>query len=1012
MSETHCPDLTRLQCWLVGDAEMEGFEAIGEHVNRCQECQDRLDRLIEDARLGGNPESAVVEVGAWSALVDQTGTDPHPYTSFWLRTVADAKPGHDEPPPVLPRYVRFELLDGGGMGIVYQAHDTELNRVVAVKVMRRATASDSASRARFRREAEAMARLNHEGIVRVYDIGEYDDGAGGKVPYFAMEYVGGGTLARRIGRRPLPPRDAAKLAAQLASGLDHAHLAGVIHRDLKPANILLTESDRSAPGGSTRDGRRGPTGNLGYVTSHGPTSETTLPIPKITDFGLARQIDTQAGATVPGTILGTPSYMAPEQARGEIDVVGPSSDVYSLGAVLYEMLTGRPPFEAPTAEQTRRLVAGDQDPPPVRALQPGVARDLETICMKCLEKDPARRYASAAAVGNDLDNWLAGRPIVARPAGPIERLAKVVRRNPAQAALVALLALTVFGGFAAVLWQLGRVQDRETQLRAYAEQIEREKESAVRSEREAVANRDRSNTYFRMASDAVHQFLLTELGQEQFEIGLLPGRVRPRPQQDPTRRQLLQKAEAIYERLLALESDPTTGAGVDSAAWNQAQRTLATVLDNLAIYLEAAGDTAEAAVRRDRALRLREQLLAARPGVPEFRHGLALSHLNLGIWYRKQGTPGSVRAEELLSNAIAAADSLHAEHPQVMDYLHLKSRGHANLGVLYDTTGRRAQATREFQAAAACLEELVTCAPDVFRYRQDRAAVLGELAAHTPKPDAEAALWQALTAWEELACDHPEEPDVLDELTTRYYILGAWYRDAGRMTAQKEAWRMSALLSEGLVRAHPGVFGYAANLATVSYNLGQLAMEQRDFNEAVRLFDRAIAILDGSPITTHSDPTWFFRYSLLYRAYALGELGRLNESLASLDRLSRIAPVEERAEIRIARAENLARMGQHVIAVSEVEGVMAAGVPGELLIDAARVMALAVVAARQDGSLTHAGRVAELYASRTVGILDRLIDTNVNLQPTIVKLIQDEPVFAPLQSRADFQVLLARLPKS
>lgn len=1035
MSEIPCPGEAQLQQWLDGDADLPVSEAIAAHINDCAICQARLDRFIDHEQLGELPVPAAIGVSAEPNGL--TGVDSTPRTAFWSGHGSGAQSSNDEPPPLLARYTGMELLDGGGMGIVYKAHDTKLNRVVAVKVMRRKMAADPENRNRFRREAEAMAQLNHERIVRVYDIGDYDSGDRDRVPYFAMEYVGGGTLAQRIGRRPLPPREAASLAAQLAYGLDHAHIGGVIHRDLKPANILLAGVARPGPGGSTREGLRGSTDVSAQSTRTVQPVETKLPDAKISDFGLARQLDAAAGQTLPGVILGTPSYMAPEQARGDNDEVTARSDVYSLGAVLYEMLTGRPPFEASTGEQTRRLVASDQDPPSVRTLQPGVARDLETICMKCLQKEAGRRYHTAEAVGRDLDNWLGGRPIVARPAGVIERITKVVRRNPLESALVGLLVLTVIGGFAAVLWQLGRVKDRESQVRKFAGQVEEEKEEALRQKRDAIAHRDKSNAYFRMASDAVHQLLITELGEDQLETGLVEGRVKTRPGTDPTRRALLQKAETIYERLLALESDPATGSGVDSAAWYQAQRTLATVLDNLAIYLETAGDTPGAIARRDRSLKLREQLVAASPKVPEFRHGLALSHLNSGIWYRKQGAAGAVQAGELLKSSIAAADALRAENPFAVDYLHLKTRGHANLAALYKANKLRAEATREYETAAAGLKELIRMAPSVFRYQHDHAAVLGELVSipyetlidraatngsRSPAPlrqftgqqsfeDTERALWRALTAWEELACDHPDEHDALDGLTTLYYIVGAWYRDNGRRNEQREAWRMSLALSESLVHTHPGVFEYGANLAMVSYNLSMMHLEKQEYQDAVPLLTRTIDLLDGRSIPGHTDPTWFFRMSLLYRAFAQSELGQLDASIADWDRLARIAPADEMPDIRTGRGETLARKGDHIQAITDAELAILTGASAERLIDAARVFALASVAAGRDAarSITVRAALTEMYAARAVALMHQSADAGRFKSKAAVEMFRADPAFEALKDRPDFQAFLPRL---
>jgi serine/threonine-protein kinase len=270
-------------------------------------------------------------------------------------------------------------------------------------------------RVRFQREAEAVAGLRHANIVQVYDVGDH---AGW--PYITMELLEGGSLAQELLGVPQPAHQAATLVSTLALAVEVAHQTGIVHRDLKPANILLAA-----------DGT-----------------------PKIADFGLARHFDEGPALTLSGARIGTPSYMAPEQATGHVSAIGPAADVYALGAVLYESLTGRPPFRAETAAETERQVINEDPVPPAR-LNPKIPRDLETICLKCLHKDPQRRYSSAAALAEDLKRFGEGRPIQARPLGRGARLLRWVRRKPTEAALWATaftsVALAIGGG----LW-LGR----------------------------------------------------------------------------------------------------------------------------------------------------------------------------------------------------------------------------------------------------------------------------------------------------------------------------------------------------------------------------------------------------------------------------------------------------------------------------------------------------------------------------------------------------------------------------
>ncbi len=305
-------------------------------------------------------------------------------------------------PPRIPGYELLEEIGRGGMGVVFKARQLALNRLVAVKMMLAGQYAVAANLARFLSEAESVAQLSHPNIVQIYEIGQV-----GRQPFLALEYVSGGALAKKLRPGPLPAGEAAALVETLARAVHHAHAHGIIHRDLKPANVLLGE-----------DGS-----------------------PRIVDFGVAKRVSGEVGLTETGAIMGTPSYMAPEQAAGSGKVTA-LADVYSLGAILYECLTGRPPFQAPTAMETVLQVLR-QEPVPPRHLQPGLPPDLQTICLKCLHKDPTRRYASAEDLADDLHRFLNRQAILARPVGPFERGWLWCRRNPAAAAAAGLAALVL-----------------------------------------------------------------------------------------------------------------------------------------------------------------------------------------------------------------------------------------------------------------------------------------------------------------------------------------------------------------------------------------------------------------------------------------------------------------------------------------------------------------------------------------------------------------------------------------
>ena len=300
------------------------------------------------------------------------------------------------------------MLGRGGQGTVYKARDTSMNRVVAMKLLT-AARDDEATRARFRREVEALARLQHPHIVQIYDVGEAD----GR-PYFTMEFVPGGSLAAMLTGVPQLPAAAARLVQVLAAAVHAAHEAGVVHRDLKPANILIQRTEDRGLGLGLGLGERNPTPAL----TPNPNPLSSVLCPKITDFGLAKPFDAPE-LTASGMLVGTPAYMAPEQVRGDRPAVGPAADIYALGAILYQMLTGRPPFQGAELMDLLSQVA-HAEPLPPRRLLPGLPRDLDTICLKCLEKEPAKA-TRPAALAEDLRRFENHEPIAARPVGALGR---------------------------------------------------------------------------------------------------------------------------------------------------------------------------------------------------------------------------------------------------------------------------------------------------------------------------------------------------------------------------------------------------------------------------------------------------------------------------------------------------------------------------------------------------------------------------------------------------------------
>jgi eukaryotic-like serine/threonine-protein kinase len=423
-----CPSDEKLAALLADALSTAEMDAVARHVEGCGFCQENLARLIgspnietlrgaEHAIQGTEAEEVIMgrlkRMPPWLAPTLQareaelTGDLPH--------VVLPAPLAVESAPPVVPGYEILGELGRGGMGVVYQARQLGLQRTVALKMLLTGTLAGPEALARFRAEAEAIARLHHSNIVQIYDVGE----AAGR-PYFVLEFVPGGSLAQHLQGIPQPVRPAAHMIEILARAVHAAHTNGVIHRDLKPANVLLQteKTDKSA------------------------VSILQSAIPKIADFGVAKFVGGEGqapdlrGPTVTGELLGTPNYMAPEQAMVSRQPVGPTADVYALGAILYELLTGRPPFTGETPLATVMQVL-HCEPVSVTSLQPNVPRDLETICLKCLQKDPRRRYGSALELAEDVRRFLHNEPIQARPATPVEKLWRWVRRHPLPTGLLA-----------------------------------------------------------------------------------------------------------------------------------------------------------------------------------------------------------------------------------------------------------------------------------------------------------------------------------------------------------------------------------------------------------------------------------------------------------------------------------------------------------------------------------------------------------------------------------------------
>jgi eukaryotic-like serine/threonine-protein kinase len=422
-----CPDRDLLERLVNGRLVDTELDEMDRHVKGCASCQQTLEELTDDSIWKSGPRHEVPLM--FTTTEHGPAIDPLGLT---VVLTDGAKEDGSQRLPKVPGYEITGELGRGGMGVVYQARNVRLNRPCALKMILAGAHAGSDDVARFVTEAEAIARLQHPAIVQIRHIADADG-----LPFLELEYVTGGSLDRQLDGTPWPTARAAHLAEQVALGIAEAHRQGIVHRDLKPSNVLLTADGMA----------------------------------KVGDFGLAKMLDGQSALTRSESVMGSPSYMAPEQAQGHAKEAGPTVDVYAAGAILYELLTGRPPFRGTTALETLEQVKATDPVPPSR-LVPGVPRDVETICLKCLQKEPGKRYETARALGDDLRRFLEGRPILARPISGLERAWRWCRRNRFVAGMTGIAAAAIFilavgATLAAFIFRTQRDQvrqaDRQTQ---------------------------------------------------------------------------------------------------------------------------------------------------------------------------------------------------------------------------------------------------------------------------------------------------------------------------------------------------------------------------------------------------------------------------------------------------------------------------------------------------------------------------------------------------------------------
>jgi tetratricopeptide (TPR) repeat protein len=670
-------------------------------------------------------------------------------------------------------YGILRVLGAGGMGVVFAAQQDRPRRVVALKLIAPASLVKGERLARFRAETELIARLQHPNIVPILEVGEQ----GGR-PYFTMEYLAGGNLAQKLAVAPLTPRAAAELGRTLARAVQFAHEQGIVHRDLKPANVLLT----------------------------------TTGAPKIADFGLAKQLEGEAGAdatrnqTESGVILGTPSYIAPEQALGRSQEIGPACDVYALGAILYETLTGRPPFKAATILETLEQVRTAEPVPPGR-LQPGVPRDLQTICLKCLAKEPARRYRSAKEVADDLDRFLRGEPIQARPVPVWERAWKWTRRNLTLAVLllVCLLSLVALG-IVSLAYQ--------ARLRAEVARAEKQWERAEAEKAEAQRQQQLARDRYQLAHDVIDRMVLRGMG------------LRPA---DAWRLQKLCEDRLEFFRTLQ-------GADAPEIRLDMADSLLA--LGHLQIRFN----------QMKLAVEYSRQAIALMEGLPEelrlqpyCQDRLANAHTLLADLAERQD-----EKEHGYRQVLAIRTRLAEADPENLDCQHRLAHAELLLGIVHRTASRWTEAEALSIRARSRYARLADARPGELTYRDQLATCwvnLGHLYHLMRCPDrAGAAFARAEELLAQLTALHPGEPQYrlsLAEVETVWanFLTETGQPEAGWQRASRAVDLAGPLLRDEQWQASARVRAGEAHLkrARACEGLGRWADAVKDWGRTIEL---------------------------------------------------------------------------------------------------------------------------------------------------------------------------------
>jgi len=817
----------------------------------------------------------------------------------------DPKTGR--PVPHVSGYEILGELGRGGMGVVYKARQKKLNRLVALKMVLSGGHASPDALARFLVEAQAVAALQHPNIVQIYEVGEHDS-----LPHFSLEFVDGGPLDRALAGKPQKPLDAARLVETLSRAMHFAHAHSILHRDLKPANVLLTN-----------DG-----------------------VPKITDFGLAKKLEGDSSQTKDGAIMGTPSYMAPEQARGELKNLGPSADIYSLGAMLYEMLVGRPPFLGTTPFETILQVIKEEPVPPSRLI-PKLPPDIETICLKCLQKEPSKRYATAELLAEDCRRFLAGEPILSRPISPVERAWRWCRRNPKVAGLLATVAgLLVVVAVTSTVSALTIAQERNLK--------EIQRKDAVDARNLAESAKKEADENAKLATEQAGLALKTM----QVLIDKVQNQLDEAPRTQQIKRELLETA------MEGLKNVAKKGEGSTSI-----EATMLGAHMRMGGMFRQLGDTEDAMNEFEKSLDIARRRAAENPDNDASQSNLAVVLNEVGDM--RQELQRDVEAALVCyREALQICETLRAKPPSAVGaqapskLLDRLADANNRVALTLLKQGKPAESLLIFEKVVSLRKELVEMAPDVQAFQQTLAQAFNTLG--------EVSFLTGDTAG---ALVHYDE-----------------------CIAQREK----------ILATDPGDMQATFELAESSGNYGDLLIRLGDNDGAGRQYERALALFRG--LMELDDQNILFKIATGASSYRIGVLARRRgdeatatrffaESLALREAIVALDPnnAARRMELMLA----LARCGEHVRAIEIAEAVRAGSKDPELLCEVARCYALCAAALRDtDRSL------ADTYAEAGIKALSEAIDDGYGDRVAF----NTDPDLDPIRDLPGYQALSGRFP--